>query len=141
MDQLHGRRKIKRGLDAVADGSFRHSSQLAKGKVDSLSSSDDIRIENGSQLQKALSRSRRVGDMLLAREDEELQKIESLAQELIEREQPMASGEAPCQAESEACLKCYLENSDNPTVCSEAVQRYSQCAHRASLEANAGSTT
>mgnify|MGYP006940077728 CR=1 FL=1 len=43
-------------------------------------------VQQDQQLAQALQRSRRVGGMLLKKEDEELKQINSLADELIQRE-------------------------------------------------------
>jgi len=88
-------------------------------------------IRRSELLKRALERSRRVGDMLLAREDEELEQIDQLAEEIIKKEYRSPSRERPCQSEAAACLQCYEMNSENPTVCETAVNAYSSCAREA----------
>ena len=88
-------------------------------------------IRRSELLQRALERSQRVGDLLLAREDEEIRKIEALAEELISREYSAPHSVRPCQNEASACLSCYSSNPDNPTVCADVVEAYSTCARGA----------
>jgi len=83
-------------------------------------------------LSHALQRSHRVGDMLLQREEEELVKIEQLADELIHRQYQAPARERPCQQHAAACLACYNKNSDDPTECSGEVEAYAACAREAS---------
>lgn len=88
-------------------------------------------IRRSELLQRALDRSHRVGDMLLAREDEEFEQIDQLAEEILKKEYSSPSRERPCQSEAAACLQCYEMNSENPTVCASAVDAYSSCAREA----------
>lgn len=88
-------------------------------------------VRRSELLQRALERSRRVGDALLVREDEEMEKIESLAEELIAREYAAPVRERPCQAEAANCLQCYRANAADPVACSDAVAAYSACAREA----------
>ena len=88
-------------------------------------------IRHSELLQRALERSHRVGDMLLAREDEEIQQIDQLAEEIINKEYKSPSRDRPCQSEAAACLQCYEANSENPTVCEDVVYAYSSCAREA----------
>lgn len=88
-------------------------------------------INRSELLQRALERSTRVGDLLLAREDEELEQINALAEEMINKEYSAPSRARPCQGEASACLQCYEANPENPTACAETVQAYSTCARQA----------
>ncbi|KAG7666893.1 hypothetical protein Ndes2526B_g04619 [Nannochloris sp. 'desiccata'] len=88
-------------------------------------------IRRSELLRRALERSHRVGDLLLAREDEELEQIDQLAEEIIKKENSQPSRARPCQSEAAACLQCYKLNSENPTVCESAVNAYSTCAREA----------
>jgi hypothetical protein len=92
-------------------------------------------IRRSELLQRALERSHRLGDMLLAREDEELEQINQLAEEIIRKEYSSPSQERPCQSEAAACLQCYEINSENPTACEDAVNAYSMCAREAIVNA------
>ncbi len=90
-----------------------------------------LTIRRSELLQRALERSHRVGDILLARENEELEQIDQLAEEIINKEYSSPSRERPCQSEAAACLQCYELNSENPTACEAAVNAYSLCAREA----------
>ena len=127
MDQLEGRKRVRApGLSLLPRPSVSRSQRATPGNTGSGPQSE-------SQLDKALQRSERIGDMLLAREDEELEKIQSLAEELIQREQNIPSGGNPCQAEADKCLQCYKEHSDNPVACSDVVNAYSKFAGEAAV--------
>jgi hypothetical protein len=89
--------------------------------------------QQDGQVARALERSRRIGDMLLAREEEELQKIQSLAEELINRELRIPSNGRPCEDKAAGCLRCYQEHAENPLACAEFVEAYRLCANQAVL--------
>lgn len=83
-------------------------------------------------LQRALQRSDYINDMLLIREREEMTKIESMAEDLIMREQSIHRKARPCLQESAACLQCYMDNPNDPTLCGDLANSYLKCAQAAS---------
>ena len=88
-------------------------------------------IRRNESIQRALERSQRVGNLLLTREEEELARIDDLAEEMIQREYSTPSRERPCQGEASACLQCYETHADDPTACADVVDVYSKCARQA----------
>lgn len=94
-------------------------------------SSQETDIIRREDILRSLQRSQRIGELLLTREKEELEKINAFAEELIEREFTSPSKERPCQKEAAACLACYQSSSDDVMQCAEAVAAYSRCARSA----------
>ena len=95
-------------------------------------------MRHSELLSRALQRSRRVGDMLLQREDQELAQIEALAEELAQREYTPPSREKPCGEHAAACLACYQQHPEEPTRCHTAVEAYAACARTAAAGIVAG---
>jgi hypothetical protein len=122
-------------LDSGAGASEGGGTAQALRAPDQAERDASVMIRRSEFLQRALERSRRVGDALLAREDEELEKIEGLAEELIEREYATPSRARPCQTEAADCLACYRDNAENPAACAGSVQAYSACAREATAAA------
>lgn len=92
-------------------------------------------VQQSKLLERALERSRRVGDMLLQREEEELRKIEELAEELIARQYKAPARERPCKDQAAACLACYESHPEDPTLCYDAVEAYAACTRQATKAA------
>ena len=70
------------------------------------------RIQQDPQLQQALETSSRIADLLLKNEQEELQRVSSYAQQLIDHEYRAPAREMLCKAEQAACLSCYQQHPD-----------------------------
>ena len=86
-------------------------------------------------LAATLESSRRVGNLLLKHEAEELDRIENLAQELLAREYAVPHHPPPCQQAADDCVRCYAEHPGEPLACAAAVEAYGACAKRAWQEA------
>lgn len=82
-------------------------------------------------LARALERSRRVGGQLLKAEEEELARVEQLAQELLSSQYAAPSRPRPCAQAADECVRCYAEHADDPLACAPAVEAYGECARRA----------
>ncbi|KAK9792073.1 hypothetical protein WJX73_008922 [Symbiochloris irregularis] len=83
------------------------------------------------ELQQALQRSRRAGDLLLKAEEDEVAAVNQLVSDLLQKEYRGPVREAPCRREHAKCLQCYQHNPADPLKCATAVQAYAQCAHAA----------
>lgn len=88
-------------------------------------------------LARALERSRLVGGQLLKAEEEELARVDQLAQELLSSQYAAPSRPRPCAQAAEECVRCYAEHADDPLACAAAVEAYGQCAREAWREAAA----
>lgn len=78
----------------------------------------------------------RVGEQLLMREAEELQRITASSKELLRREEhAVAIAALPCSAEAEVCRNCYLENAADPLACAARVIAFTRCAEESSFAA------
>lgn len=82
-------------------------------------------------LARALERSRRVGGQLLKAEEEELARVDELAQELLASQYVAPSRPRPCAQAAEECVRCYAEHPDDPLACAAAVEAYGRCAREA----------
>ena len=82
-------------------------------------------------LVRAIERSRRVGSLLLKREDEELAAVGALADELLAQEYQAPARPPPCQEQAAECLHCYTEHAGDTLKCAAAVHAYSDCTHKA----------
>lgn len=89
-------------------------------------------MQQSEMLSRALERSQRIGDLLVQREEAELQQVSALAEELIQREYSAPSREQPCRLQAGACLECYQQRADDITQCDAAVAAYAACARQAS---------
>ena len=94
-------------------------------------------IAKSKALSKALETSRHVNDLLLAREEEELEKIDKLSREILEKEAEKYNldtekkEEKPCGEEEALLLRCYLEHAEDPLCCRQAAHLYTSCAFSA----------
>lgn len=80
------------------------------------------------KLASALQTSRRVGDVLIKIEDEEMLKVQQLADVMLHSEYAAPARPPFCQQEAAACLQCYEQNQSDPLKCRDAVAAYSRCA-------------
>jgi hypothetical protein len=95
-------------------------------------------IMKSKTLSKALETSRLVNDLLVAREEEELEKIDKLSREILEREAEKYGLDVEKEAESEEArlcgveeglvARCYREQAEDPLVCRGLVDSYVKCA-------------
>jgi hypothetical protein len=73
----------------------------------------------------------RLGDALLKQEDEEMQRIASLAQQLLDAESNTPAPPLACTAERAACSACYEQNAAQPLSCKAQVEAFARCADNA----------
>ncbi|GMH37297.1 hypothetical protein BSKO_05170 [Bryopsis sp. KO-2023] len=86
-------------------------------------------IRKDLELRNALVGANKVGDLLLKREEAEVDKVNAYAQEMIDQGYQVRERPVPCEAEREACSKCY-EGGD-VFGCRGAVDAYAKCAGEA----------
>lgn len=79
----------------------------------------------------ALQHSRRVGDLLLKNEDEEVQRVTQYAEELLDHEYRAPMKPTPCEQARQQCLACYTQHPQDVLKCGEAVEAYKACADQA----------
>jgi len=82
-------------------------------------------------LRRKLQYSKKVGNLLIKHEDEELPKVQQQVQELMDKQYKAPMRAPPCAAEKGACLACYQAFPDDPLRCAEAVAAFSKCAKQA----------
>lgn len=95
-------------------------------------------ISKSKALSKALETSRLVNDLLVAREEEELEKIDKLSREILEREAEKYGLDVEKEADSEEArlcgveeglvARCYREQVEDPLKCGGLVDLYVKCA-------------
>ena len=101
----------------------------------------DKMISKSASLSKALETSRHVNDLLIAREEEELVKIDALSREILEREGEKygldlekedreRQGGGRCGEEEQLVAGCYREHAPGggELVCRGLVDAYLRCA-------------
>lgn len=97
-------------------------------------------IEKNKILAKALQTSKHVNDLLLAREEEEMQKIDRLSRDILEKEaikyhlDVEHEEEAPCEVYEEKVLRCYLDHAGDPFKCRSVVEEYAECGKRVTVQ-------
>lgn len=93
-------------------------------------------ISQSRTLTKALETSKYINDLLLAREEEEMGKIEQMSKDILEKEARQyhlnvdVSEVTPCGDCEEKVLRCYLENESDPLKCKDVVEDYAACSKR-----------
>lgn len=93
-------------------------------------------ISKSKTLSKALETSKYINDLLLAREEEEMGKIEQMSKDILEKEAKQyhlnvdANEVNPCRDYEEKVLRCYMEHESDPLKCREVVEDYAACARR-----------
>lgn len=93
-------------------------------------------ISKSRTLSKALETSKYINDLLLAREEEEMGKIEQMSKEILEKEAKQyqlnvdVNEVAPCGEYEEKVLRCYLENESDPLKCKDVVENYAACSRQ-----------
>lgn len=96
-------------------------------------------IAKNKILSKALQTSKHVNDLLLAREEEEMEKIDKLSRDILEKEAVKYDldveheEKAPCEAYEERVLRCYLEHAGDPFKCRSVVEEYAECGQRVTV--------
>lgn len=130
LEQLEGKPRAARAPPAAPT-----ASSLAIRPREDVEAAARAAAQQDAALARALERSRRVGGMLLKAKDEELQRIGQLADELLAREFAAPQRPRPCQAEADACVRCYADNAADPLACGPSVEAYSACAKAAWQEA------
>jgi len=92
-------------------------------------------IAKSTLLSKALETSKHVNDLLLAREEEEMEKIDALSREILEKEAEKyhlnveAKERVPCGEFERRVLQCYAEHKD-PLQCKSVVDEYASCSRQ-----------
>ena len=82
-------------------------------------------LKEKEEIREALLRSRRIGRLLLKREEEELAKIDTQVKELVQFPNLQHSGGDYCKDQREAVEKCCMEHSEAVLNC-EALSRLMQ---------------
>ncbi|KAL4449446.1 hypothetical protein ABPG77_007090 [Micractinium sp. CCAP 211/92] len=135
LEQLDGKprpQRVPTGLAAASGGGSIGGLQALRPQAEepSLAAAGPDRA-----LARALERSRLVGGQLLKAEEEELGRVDQLAQELLSSQYVAPSRPRPCAQAAEECVRCYAEHADDPLACAAAVEAYGQCAREAWREA------
>jgi hypothetical protein len=123
-------------LDSNSDSgsSIRAAAALASHVDKDVQEAAEKMISKSKALSKALETSKHVNNLLLAREEEELEKIDKISRQLLENEalkyglDTEKREEKPCGQEEAEVLRCYLEHTEHPLRCREIVKLYSKCA-------------
>ncbi|KAF6251868.1 hypothetical protein COO60DRAFT_1556732 [Scenedesmus sp. NREL 46B-D3] len=83
-----------------------------------------------SSLQQSLQQSRRVGQLLLKAEEQEVAAVKQHADELIGQYSAAPRARA-CVQEQLACIECYQQNATDALACSSLVDAFLACSQRA----------
>lgn len=84
-----------------------------------------------ARVSRSLLATKRVGDLILKNEEEELAAARQLADELLKREYYAPARPVACLQQRQACVDCYQAHAGDPLKCAAQVQAYSQCAQAA----------
>ncbi|KAK9863453.1 hypothetical protein WJX84_012093 [Apatococcus fuscideae] len=90
--------------------------------------------EPDEHIQHALERSRRVGQLLLRREQDELETVKQYADDLIQNEYRLPQNEAPCSQQRDGCLQCYQDHEQDCWRCKPEVDAYTACVHQMRMQ-------
>lgn len=88
-------------------------------------------MKEDDEIRSALIRTKRVGKLLLKREDEELAKLDDLVQELIQAPglNPTLAPD-PCKESRQACEECCNQTTqDSVLKCKTQIENYTQCVN------------
>lgn len=88
-------------------------------------------MKEDEEIRSALYRTKRVGKLLLKREDEELAKLEELVQDLIQAPglNPTLAPD-PCKESRQACEECCNQTSPESVLkCETQIENYTQCVN------------
>lgn len=85
-------------------------------------------VRKDAELRYSLACANKVGDLLLKREAEEVPKVNAFAEDLL-KEYRHPTKPVPCEAEREACEKCY--GAGDVLKCASMVDAYGRCAQEA----------
>jgi len=88
-------------------------------------------LSRNRELQRTLSRSERVGGLLLKHEAEELGRVQALADQLLGGRHAGPAQQAPCGPQRAECLKCYQDHPGDELQCRSSVAAYEECSRRA----------
>lgn len=117
--------QVKKPVAQLGPGKARHGlNRIQKAALES--------VRKDAEMQYALATAKKVGDLLVKRETEEVANVKAFAEELRGK-YPTEGAAVPCQTEMEACVNCY-EGGD-VTKCGEVVDAYGACAADAWKEA------
>eukprot|EP00882_Tetradesmus_deserticola_P017967 GHRQ01019278.1.p1 GENE.GHRQ01019278.1~~GHRQ01019278.1.p1 ORF type:complete len:148 (+),score=46.82 GHRQ01019278.1:314-757(+) len=83
-----------------------------------------------SSLQQSLQQSRRIGELLLKAEEQEVAAVKQHADELIGRYSAAPRARA-CEQEQLACIECYQQHPTDALACSSLVDAFFACSQRA----------
>eukprot|EP00775_Hariotina_reticulata_P001321 gene1321-1665_t len=81
-------------------------------------------------LQQAIQSSRRVGELLLKSEEQEVAAVQQRAQELVQQYSTNTRPE-PCTSEKLSALGCYQQHPQDVLKCASLVDAYAACAAHA----------
>jgi len=87
-------------------------------------------LREHAELRHAVRKSRRVGDLLLKRESEELEKIKQKADQLSNHAVTRHPTSDSCLAARIAVQQCCQSNPAEIAKCSELIESYSSCANK-----------
>lgn len=132
LDQLNGKAPLpRRAPVTIGGGSIAQAVRPPPAALPSAEAEAAALARQDRGLAQAVERSRRVGSLLLKREDEELAKVGALAEELLAKEYQAPSRPLPCQEQAAECLRCYTEHTSDTLLCADAVRAYSDCSRQA----------
>ncbi|WIA39033.1 hypothetical protein OEZ86_005179 [Tetradesmus obliquus] len=86
--------------------------------------------DRDSSIQQSLQQSRRVGELLLKAEEQEVAAVKQHADKLIGRYSAAPRPRA-CVEEQLACIDCYQQHPSDALTCSSLVDAYVACAQQA----------
>eukprot|EP00245_Coleochaete_scutata_P007468 TRINITY_DN22882_c0_g1_i1.p1 TRINITY_DN22882_c0_g1~~TRINITY_DN22882_c0_g1_i1.p1 ORF type:complete len:178 (+),score=27.72 TRINITY_DN22882_c0_g1_i1:92-625(+) len=115
------------GLTFNFPGAMAGSSRLSKEE----SQRDQRTKELTESMRHALENTTSLANKLMASEEEEVERVKSLAQELHDKEFRAPSRPTRCQSEKDECVRCYQTNSQDVLRCAQVVSDFVSCSRRA----------
>ena len=91
-------------------------------------------VKENEKIRAALNRSRKLNKLLLKREDEELKKIDALAQELLQHKAMQPPSRDACHDHREAVEACCQAHPTGLGECGTLIDAYATCANRSFMQ-------
>ena len=91
-------------------------------------------VKENEKIRAALVRSRKFNKLLLKREDEELKKVDALAQELVQHKAMQLPSRDACHEQREAVEACCQAHPMGLGECGSLIDAYATCANRSFMQ-------
>lgn len=100
-------------------------------KKHGLSPATAALVGRNRELEQAVTRSRKVGGLLLKNEEAEAAAVQQHAQSLLAQGFAPSARAPTCLSERDACTQCYQQHPGDELQCRSAAASYEECARQA----------